>query len=604
MKKTILFIAIITQTVIAHSQSKNLQDWLDGINYGDQPAITQLAGYSGGENILELSAESIDTIMAGFPWRDFTPDYKPGYGPISVKVIDPLNLVQGKFYLVFYSVTYFPTGVIKPNDGKSSKWYVYQPGGDTIYADHWINFHNEQLIPEWGISITINWVDFPDPEDLEVENGGVLGSVIEYSDPSKPWLKFFEDTDIAQYVSNWIRCGTQIDENYPRVNDKGDPEEYYENICEGKWSLYKYASHDKYGPCYNNSSWSLQTLAKQRPASIDIIITGDSSKWTRCPVIELCEDDSIDTDGDGEMDDTQPGPSGVWKFDLRNAPSVDKDGNAMNVGADEDTLINENLSNYIGSRGMSWFPGYAIDIETGERLNMAFGENSWYSGQNGNDMMWNPTGELYSELFESSGQTAGYPWLGGMHYIYVFGHNEIESDTAKRMYKYDGGRKLFERFMLNTTTSKRDIYRNAMYVSIPYRDTTFDMFASDVKVKIRMANPYKVSMAGYTYEGMPNGGLPTYEINTMEFSGVEETLFPQRKFMIWPNPAQDLLNVSQESSESCELVIYGITGNVVYKGSFCTQTKTIDVSGFEKGIYLVKITGKNGSRVVKFVHTP
>ena len=43
------------------------------------------------------------------------------------------------------------------------------------------------------------------------------------------------------------------------------------------------------------------------------------------------------------------------------------------------------------STGWSWFPGYAIDLETGTRLNMAFGENSWMVGDNGNDMRWNPT---------------------------------------------------------------------------------------------------------------------------------------------------------------------------------------------------------------------
>ena len=28
------------------------------------------------------------------------------------------------------------------------------------------------------------------------------------------------------------------------------------------------------------------------------------------------------------------------------------------------------------TKGMGWFPGYAIDVETGQRLNIFFGENS------------------------------------------------------------------------------------------------------------------------------------------------------------------------------------------------------------------------------------
>ena len=46
--------------------------------------------------------------------------------------------------------------------------------------------------------------------------------------------------------------------------------------------------------------------------------------------------------------------------------------------------------------GMSWFPGYAIDVGTGERLNMAFGEDSWLGADNGKDMIFNPSDRIYS----------------------------------------------------------------------------------------------------------------------------------------------------------------------------------------------------------------
>ena len=45
---------------------------------------------------------------------------------------------------------------------------------------------------------------------------------------------------------------------------------------------------------------------------------------------------------------------------------------------------------------MGWFPGYAIDLTTGERLNMAYGEDSWLGNHGGNDMIWNPSGALTS----------------------------------------------------------------------------------------------------------------------------------------------------------------------------------------------------------------
>jgi hypothetical protein len=78
---------------------------------------------------------------------------------------------------------------------------------------------------------------------------------------------------------------------------------------------------------------------------------------------------------------------------------------------------------------MGWFPGYAINVETGERLNMAFGEDSWLQAENGADMIWNPTDKTVTEgPFDDTR-------LGGKHYIYVFRNNIVsESQSAYPLY--------------------------------------------------------------------------------------------------------------------------------------------------------------------------
>ena len=98
-----------------------------------------------------------------------------------------------------------------------------------------------------------------------------------------------------------------------------------------------------------------------------------------------------------EQDDPDLSIGGVKRLRLRASESVDKQGNPDGTGT-----------------GMGWFPGYAINVETGERLNMAFGEDSWLVNENGADMMWNPT----SNITEGFGST-NTRW-GGKHYIYVF----------------------------------------------------------------------------------------------------------------------------------------------------------------------------------------
>jgi hypothetical protein len=71
---------------------------------------------------------------------------------------------------------------------------------------------------------------------------------------------------------------------------------------------------------------------------------------------------------------------------------------------------------------MGWFPGYAIDVETGERLNVIFGEDSWLSQENGRDMIWNPTSTLID-------QTSG-DWIsGGKHYLYILRSLEYKATS-------------------------------------------------------------------------------------------------------------------------------------------------------------------------------
>ena len=59
------------------------------------------------------------------------------------------------------------------------------------------------------------------------------------------------------------------------------------------------------------------------------------------------------------------------------------------------------------------FPGYAIDLETGERLNIIFSEDSWLTSENGNDMM-NPTSNIVTSEFPSLDQSTGTAVFSGV----------------------------------------------------------------------------------------------------------------------------------------------------------------------------------------------
>ena len=71
--------------------------------------------------------------------------------------------------------------------------------------------------------------------------------------------------------------------------------------------------------------------------------------------------------------------------------SLDKYGNqATQAQIDGDQVsTNPNDANYMCPVGMSWFPGYVLDVSSGERLNLAFGEDSWLGNEGGKDMKFN-----------------------------------------------------------------------------------------------------------------------------------------------------------------------------------------------------------------------
>jgi hypothetical protein len=211
------------------------------------------------------------------------------------------------------------------------------------------------------------------------------------------------------------------------------------------------------------------------------VITSDKSKWTRVPIIELGRNSALNVGG------AEPG-------ELRNSPSVDKNGNP----------------DASGTTGLGWFPGYAIDLESGARLYMAFGENSFLSGENGADMLWNPSDRLVDN--------SGNPVLGGMHPIYVFSYSNKSINNYLLGYDHpeynpalaenEATHQLYQDFLTiegGSSTQKRYTYGSISWVAYPFLTPGQDLLATDVKMSLRVNKEYK----NYVATGQ-NSGRPMY----------------------------------------------------------------------------------------------
>ena len=67
---------------------------------------------------------------------------------------------------------------------------------------------------------------------------------------------------------------------------------------------------------------------------------------------------------------------------------------------------------------------------------------------------------------------------------------------------------------------------------------------------------------------------------------------------IYPNPANNKVNITGNFSNNAELRIYNLLGNLVYNQIITSSTSTIDVSEYKKGVYVVNIYDKSGGKSI------
>ena len=601
--------AIASVPGIPHIVSSETYGTVQNCSYGAGPKITRIEGQGNGGLVLDMTQASIDTIMEGAPWKINNPQYQNNKGPVDIKVIDPLNVISGDYTLKFIAKD--SNSVIQPDS--AWRWeLIYNNGNNVVSSDKAIDVANEQLMLDLGLSITIYLNPFkplyPDYASLTFPNIPdikMLESTFTFADSSKQWLAGVPDVDGVPSW-NWIRSGsvksndspTAADletEDYSIDVDAGgnrdlrfyDPDEQFEKILQGTWAPYRVCSKYKDGPQFSDAvSQGANKLVNL--ASVDIIITTDKNKWTRCPIIELCEDVLL-SDGTAA------------KFDLRKGQSVDKEGNIDGTGT-----------------GMGWFPGYAINVETGERLNMMFGEDSWLIAENGRDMKFNPTSHYSTPL--------GEILFGGKHYVYVMGHNQLDAapNPNKDCPAYDEGAWLRTNIALGGIP-KKWAYANAMWVGIPMAVQGETWLSNDIKLRIRVAKPYTRYFATSTdvAANPQNDNFPMYNFSTGDIATATKNNEMAKSALdiinIVPNPYYAFSKYETTQIDNrvkivnlpvkCTISIYSVNGSLIRQFKKDDNVRTsvdwdmknhagIPISG---GVYIIHVKAEGiGEKVIKW----
>jgi hypothetical protein len=502
----------------------------------------------------------------------------------------------------------------------TASWVIYRYANkgdatpiDSVESKRTINNQNEQIISQWGISVEITQIRYTRPGStsqppltLEYDRWTApISSELTFKDSSKRWLSFVQDND-AYFPTNWILSGTydpqdtecneELENQNPclyRDEIGKDPDQAYEKLLGGGIAPARLVNYQaEFSPLAFPSGTGGMSAAQisqvrvrssiSRLPSVKIVLTNDKSKWTKCAVIELGRDAALNIGA------ALPGR-------LRKSPSKDINGNQI-----------------AGSTGMSYFPGYAIDMERGVRLHMAFGENSFLGSDGGSDMVWNPSSRLVDNV--------GNPIFGGQQPIYVFGYETndlISTGLGCPEYSDATSTWIYDKMAENTGNAYRDVYMNLAWIANPLLADDKVLLSTDATIDLRINKEY----SEYTATG-DNNGVPMYGWSMDDLAaevGSQDALAEALKLInVVPNPYYAFSQYERSRldtrvkitnlPEVCTVKIYNISGKLIreYKKDSPITSLDWDMKNSKgipiaSGVYLIHVdVPEVGEVILKF----
>jgi hypothetical protein len=565
-------------------------------NNGSVAQITRISG-SGNPHIdLALEHSMYDKILSGNPIKQIR--YLPGYGPLLIRVNEPDKLVRHRYRVTVEGSFDFSRELC--NYRNDARWKITDvTTGETLAENIPLHSTKEINLKEQGFSI---WMpQFPEPgENYNYYNGGI-SATLEYKNSTGP--EWFEG--ITAHTADLLHDRHfSIIEPHPT-----DPKSRLSRLGEGYFFPMRYvrSTSDPEFPLYVSPSSPTLLKAATLPTTnylrirdinnVDIIFTSDKSKWSKCVVVEATSpfytDGGLTTIGDAKH------------FEVRRSPSIDQNGNPLN----DNTF------------GFSYFPGYAVDVETGKRLNIFFGEASVFHGINSSllegdpnicsDMIFNPSTQIYADAVSVPLKYVA----GGHHYIYV---TREDYDGCRRIGQLlrNGGSQLNKVRTLAaiTWTAIPLLNKNARFLSLAN-----GLIPNDLIVKLRVDNPYgqsRIFSLDRERDCITDGQNPVYEFEFVALSHVTD--LPQSKALnrigLYPNPARLLSDgftaVLSDMPEGVEIRLLDINGNVV---EVFDEKTTSDATGgmlklqskksLRPGLYFFQVSHKASgeTRLIKWL---
>lgn len=541
--------------------------------YGSSFPVTRIDGAGNPGVFLELEDGMYDQMLS----EDFSGEirYKKGFGPVIAKVVDPGNLKNARLQLAMYN----EDESIRVDE--ETRWVLRNlDSGEEIVSNHHLGRFSEQIVDEYGISLEMFLADslgINQNSSFINPNNGIVNTKFNLFEPeATPWLKSVgssesfaaADTEGKQffplkYVKNNLG---EIDYNLDPTQALTSTEEPgFVPLFITDFRVPATIGH------FNLSPMLINSIAEQlRRASgpgktnnVDIVLTSDKSKWTRSIVVQT-SNPAYEPSGYPPSDNTN-------MFDYREHPSIGKNGRyATDDGTKSGNVLtnsspNPEDPNYIDPQGLGWFPGYAVDVETGQRLNILFGENSSYNATYqdqykngeviGDDMIWNPSDQA---LIEDFGSNIMSYFMGGQHYIYVTNST------------YDGGAAMHPRLApRRNALTKRIAFQQITWAGFTMMEEGQELLSyEDGLIPSEMVVQLRVNQK---YASVPNGpinGMPHYiiDIDANVVLTDQAVASPLERITLSPNPFMSSKHASltlHQLPQNCNIHMFDVKGRIV-----------------------------------------
>ncbi|MEO0581997.1 MAG: hypothetical protein AAF135_07230 [Bacteroidota bacterium] len=492
--------------------------------YGDGIPVTKVKGSGNGGNFVRITPETEAAILQNGSSNAIS--YQSGASPIEIKIVDPKKVVPKYYKVLITTDSLVDIDIVSEGesgtpvvDSVFAEWMLFESDdenvslSDPIFMSTYVKRNDgsaprpaalggiERVIKDRGISVAVRGVMAAGDTLDEAGQMGIIGGELTFDDPSQAWLAGLPDNDGAFGGTwDWIRNDAS-GYTFPALG-VFDKFGFFQNILGGTFGPFvlsrSFSSESGTGvspgvplgnPTNNRQISPADLIDLTELPDIDIVITGDSTKWSRCVVVETSPGANSSTNDLG---------TGAWALTAKWKDNVDQDGNSQGNRTDE-------------NHGLGWFPGYAINVNTGERVNIFFGESEWDRKNNGNDMRWNPT----SDFFNLDNFTLDF--VGGRHYIYVTNQpydgcaaiaDSLQNGTEKGVFANSV-------FLPSTGKAMVGAYKHVAWVGIPLVNEGFDItdpttIPTDARVSLRVRQPF--------LNDEVDDALPEFDFNTQDIA--------------------------------------------------------------------------------------